>query len=102
MKKIFFVLVLIFQTVFVFAHERAGFVERQQRQETLITTAFKNGQLTENEYNKLMKEQKHIKDALETNDLDNHWTMLEHNIMVTKLDRAEKRIRKFLRNTEKV
>lgn len=101
MKKVFLLLVLCFQLLVVFAHERPVMVERQRKQESMIENAFRNGQITENEYNKLMKEQKYIKEAIATNDLDNHWTMLEHNMMIAKLNHAEKRIRRYLRNNEK-
>lgn len=101
MKKVFLLLVLSFQMLLVFAHERPAMVERQRKQESVIENAYKNGQLTENEYKKLMKEQQYIKEAIATNDLDNHWTMLEHNMMINKLNHAEKRIRNYLRNTEK-
>ena len=101
MKKLFFVFFLILQTGFLFAHERPVMAERQRQQENAIENAYQKGQLTENEYDKLMKEQKHIKDAIETNDLDNHWSMLEHNTMIDKMNNAEKRINKYVRNTER-
>lgn len=101
MKKIFYTLLLLLQTGLLFAHERPHFVERQQRQESTIETAYINGRLTDNEYKKLMKEQKFIKEAIETSDIDNHWSVLEHNIVVEKFERAEKKIRRYLLNTER-
>lgn len=101
MKKILFALALILPAISSSAHERPQFVERQQKQELVIETAYQNGRLTENEYKKLMKEQKFIKASIETSDLDNHWSVLEHNIVVEKLQRVDKKIRKYIMNTER-
>jgi hypothetical protein len=101
MKKLIFTLLLLAQLTNIFAHERNGFVEKQQQQERIVKSAFETGRITENEYVKLMHQQKVIREAIETADIDHNWTAFEHNNVLAMLKRADKKIRKYSINTER-
>ena len=100
MKVVLWTLFFILQVGLVSAHERFGFKIKQEKQERIVKEAFADGRLTEHEYLKLMHQQEVIKESIATADLDNNWTAVEHNTVLAKLKRAEKKLKKYERNTE--
>ncbi len=100
MKKTLLVLILIINSVSLFAYDRAAFDKEQQRQENIIQLAFSNGNLTQNEYNKLIRQQEIIKEAIEDADLDHHWTKLEYDEVNSMLKKAAKKVNRYQRNRE--
>lgn len=101
MKVILCTLLLVIQVGILSAHERFGFKIKQENQERIVKEAYADGRLSEHEYLKLMHQQEVIKESIATADLDNNWTALEHNTVLAKLKRAEKKLKKYERNTER-
>ena len=101
MKRVLFTLLLVAQVSILGAHERFGFKAKQERQEQIVKDAYESGSITEHEYLKLMHQQEIIKESIATSDLDNNWTALEHNTVLGKLKRAEKKLKKYETNTER-
>ena len=101
MKVIICTLLFVLQVGFLSAHERFGFKIKQEKQERIVKEAYADGLITEHEYLKLMHQQEVIKESIATSDLDNNWTALEHNTVLAKLKRAEKKLKKYERNTER-
>lgn len=90
------VLLLCISTT-VYAQDFKG---QQKKQEKLIKTAYKQKKVTELEYNKLMREQEIIKQTMEEYAADDVWTSKEKNAIHGKLERAEKRLKKYKTNNE--
>lgn len=76
------------------------FKGQQKKQEKLIKTAYKQKKVTEVEYNKLMREQEIIKQTMDEYAADDVWTSKEKNAIHGKLERAEKRLKKYKTNSE--
>ncbi|QLH44287.1 MAG: hypothetical protein HWD58_00810 [Bacteroidota bacterium] len=72
----------------------------QRKQEKLIQQAYRKGKVTETEYRKLMEEQDIIKRAIELAQRDGFWTPDEKKRVAGKLNRAEKRLRRYKTNWE--
>lgn len=85
----------------LFAYNRIAFDKEQARQENIIQLAFSNGNLTQNEYNKLMRQQEIIKEAIEDADMDHHWTKLEYDEVNRMLKKSAKKVNRYQRNKEK-
>ena len=77
-----------------------NFHKQQKSQEKLIKAAYKKGKVTEMEFEKLMKEQDIIKLTIEKYEADDIWTPSEKNRIHDKLQRAEKRLRRYKTNGE--
>jgi len=73
---------------------------RQKKQEKEIKAAYKKKKITELEYNKLMREQEIIKQAMDKYEADEVWTSKEKNAIHGKLERAANRLRKYKVNSE--
>jgi hypothetical protein len=98
MKKIVMsLLVLLFASQIGFAQ---NFKAQQRSQEKLIKTAYKKGRITEREYYKLMREQDIIAETIEKYHADGYLDVSEKNRLHDKLERAEKRLRRYKRNGE--
>lgn len=80
--------------------QATGFNKTQQKQEAAIKTAKKKKRITELEYQKLIKEQEVIKAAMERAEMDGVWTPKEKNEIYGKLQRADKRLRRYQNNNE--
>ncbi len=76
------------------------FKAEQKKQEKVIKQAYKNKKVSELEYNKLMNEQEIIKEIMAKYAADDVWTAKEKNAIHSKLERAEKRLRKYKTNNE--
>jgi ATP-dependent protease HslVU (ClpYQ) ATPase subunit len=74
--------------------------DQQRRQEKIIQKAYRNGHVTENEYRKLMEEQSIIKKTIELAERDGFWTPDEKKKVSMKLNRAEKRLKRYKNNHE--
>lgn len=99
MKKYLFILF----TLLPFIAEARGSREmhdQQRKQEKIIQKAYRNGHVTENEYRKLMEEQSIIKKTIELAERDGFWTPDEKKRVSTKLNRAEKRLKRYKNNHE--
>ncbi|WP_018628339.1 hypothetical protein [Niabella aurantiaca] len=77
-----------------------GLQKMQQRQKAAIQSAFKKKQVTPKEYYKLQEEQKVIRKAMERAKADDYLSPKEQNDIYGKLQRAEKRLRKYKTNRE--
>lgn len=77
-----------------------SFQKQQASQERTIKAVYKRGRITANEYYKLMKEQDHIKYAIQKYDADGIWTPHEKNVVFAKLQKAEDRLRRYKTNGE--
>lgn len=72
----------------------------QKKQEKAIKDAYKKKKVTELEYNKLMREQEIIKETIKEYEADDDFTPKEKNAVNGKLQRAEKRLKKYKTNSE--
>ena len=77
-----------------------NFRAQQKAQEKSIKAAYKKGRVTGLEYEKLMKEQYIIRETLDKYSADGYLDASEKNRLYSKLDRAERRLRKYKRNGE--
>lgn len=77
-----------------------NFKGRQQTQERTIRAAYKKGRVTAREYDKLMKEQQVIREAIREAGADGVFTPKEKNRIHDKLERAERRLRRYKTNGE--
>ncbi|HTN45103.1 MAG TPA: hypothetical protein VL098_02060 [Flavipsychrobacter sp.] len=98
MKKIVMSLtVLVFASQIGFAQ---NFKAQQRSQEKLIKTAYKKGRITEREYYKLIREQDIIAETIDKYYADGYLDVSEKNRLHDKLERSEKRLRRYKRNGE--
>lgn len=100
MKKILFVSLLLLQAGTLLADAGSKLMRMQQRQEKIIRSAYKRQQVTENEYRKLMDEQRTIKRYIQLADADHYWNRAEIKRVSGKLDRAESRLKRYKHNWE--
>ena len=77
-----------------------NFKSKQKTQEKTIKAAYKAKKVTELEYEKLMKEQTVIKETIAKYEADDVWTSKEKNAIHDKLERAERRLRRYKTNGE--
>lgn len=77
-----------------------SFEKQQKELEKDIKSAYKKKQITELEYNKLLKEQDVIVYTIEKYKMDGIFTPKEKNSINSKLLRAKKRLAKYKRNNE--
>lgn len=94
----------IITIVFVLLALSAGaqnFNAMQQSQEKTIKAAYKRKKVTEIEYNKLMREQEIIKQTIYKYEADKQLDSHEKNVIQDKLDRAEKRLKRYKTNAER-
>lgn len=78
-----------------------NFKSIQKDQERSITKAYKRKKVSQLEYNKLMHEQDLIKYAIKKYEADGYWDPHEKNVVAGKLERAEKRLKRYKTNWEK-
>lgn len=78
-----------------------NFNAMQQSQEKTIKAAYKRKKVTEIEYNKLMREQEIIKQTIYKYEADKQLDPHEKNVIQDKLDRAEKRLKRYKTNSER-
>lgn len=98
MKKI---ALLIVAVLFVSLHTNAqNFKAEQKKQEKIIRSAHKSKKVTDLEYEKLMKEQQTIKYTIEKYEMDGVLDAHEKNVIHDKLERAERRLRRYRTNGE--
>lgn len=76
------------------------FKAEQKKQQKVIEQAYKKKKVSELEYNKLMNEQEVIKETIAKFEADDVLTAKEKNAIHAKLERAEKRLRKYKTNNE--
>lgn len=94
----------IITIVFVLLALSAGaqnFNAMQQGQERIIKAAYKKKKVTELEYEKLMREQEIIKQTIYKYEADKVLDAHEKNVIQDKLDRAEKRLKRYKTNSER-
>lgn len=77
-----------------------NFRSRQKAQERTIRAAYKRGRVTAREYEKLMREQQIIRETIDKAHFDGILTPKEKNHIHDKLERAERRIRRYRTNNE--
>ncbi|OSZ82746.1 hypothetical protein CAP35_05645 [Chitinophagaceae bacterium IBVUCB1] len=77
------------------------FKAMQRSQEKTIKTAYKKKKVTEVEYEKLMREQEVIKQTIEKYEADKNLDPHEKNVIQDKLDRAERRLKRYKTNSER-
>lgn len=93
--------VLIVAILFASLHTNAqNFKAEQKKQEKIIKSAHKSKKVTDLEYGKLMKEQKTIKYTIEKYEMDGVLDAHEKNVIHDKLERAERRLRRYKTNGE--
>ncbi len=78
-----------------------NFNAMQQSQEKIIKAAYKKKKVTELEYGKLMREQEIIKQTIYKYEADKLLDSHEKNVIQDKLDRAEKRLKRYKTNSER-
>lgn len=94
------IITLLFVMLVVSASAQ-NFNAMQQSQEKVIKAAYKRKKVTELEYNKLMREQEIIKQTIYKYEADKHLDPHEKNVIQDKLDRAEKRLKRYKTNSER-
>lgn len=77
-----------------------NFDKQQQAQERTIRAAQRKHKITALEYRKLMREQYIIQETIAKAAYDGIWTAHEKNAVAGKLERAEKRLRRYKTNGE--
>ncbi|MBK8145259.1 MAG: hypothetical protein IPK62_09800 [Bacteroidetes bacterium] len=100
MKKVLLICVLVFQTIALLAGNGDKLIKMQRRQESTIKSANKRNKITENEYRKLMDEQRTIKRYIDAADRDGYWSLAEIKRVRGKLDRVEARLKRYKTNWE--
>ncbi|MBS1687834.1 MAG: hypothetical protein JSS96_03855 [Bacteroidetes bacterium] len=98
MKRTMFLL-LILAGINVTAKAQ-NFSAMQKKQEAIIKSAHKHKKISDNEYEKLMKEQGQIKVAIAKAEADEVWTAHEKNAVNSKLEKAKVRLSKYENNSE--
>ena len=78
-----------------------NFKATQKSQEKVIKSAYKSKKITELEYEKLMKEQQTIKETIEKLEADGKLDSDDKNAIQGKLDRAERRLKRYKTNRER-
>lgn len=96
-KTFFFVLLLLGMSQLSYSQ---NFRAQQKSQEKSIKAAYKKGRVTHIEYEKLMKEQYAIKEAMDKYYADGYLEAAEKNRLHDKLERAERRLRRYKHNGE--
>lgn len=76
------------------------FKAEQKKQQKVIEQAYKSKKVSELEYSKLINEQEVIKETIAKFEADDVLTAKEKNAIHAKLERAEKRLRKYKTNNE--
>lgn len=99
MIRVLLTIVLLMSGISAFA-QSADLIARQKKQEKAIVAAKKRGAVTANEYDKLMREQEIIKEAIRNAAADGDWTPRELNGVNGKLERASHRLRRYKTNGE--
>ncbi|MCB0695746.1 MAG: hypothetical protein KDC07_00195 [Chitinophagaceae bacterium] len=99
-SKFITLLVMFMLGTGIMGYAQQDLKDRQKKQEKEIKAAYKKKKVSELEYNKLMREQEIIKQAMEDYAADDVWTSKEKNAIYGKLERAEKRLRKYKTNHE--
>ncbi len=94
------IITLLF-VLFVVSASAQNFNAMQQSQEKTIKAAYKKKKVTELEYNKLMREQEIIKQTIYKYEADKLLDSHEKNVIQDKLDRAEKRLKRYKTNSER-
>ncbi len=97
MKKYLLVL-FIFISVSAMANPANQYRREQQRQERTIERAWRQGALTEREYQQLMRAQDRIIRTIQISNRDRFWTPMEIHRVENLLDREAIRIRRYARN----
>jgi ATP-dependent protease HslVU (ClpYQ) ATPase subunit len=100
MKKVLLFCFLVFQSAVLWAGNGDKLIKMQRRQESTIKSANKRNKITENEYRKLMDEQRIIKRYIDAADRDGYWSLAEIKRVRGKLDRAEARLKRYKTNWE--
>lgn len=99
MRKVITLLCLLLMGFCLQANAQA--LERKQRaQEAAVKLAFRKKQVTPKEYDKLLEEQGVIRKTIERAKADGSMSSREQNDIYGKLQRAEKRLRKYKTNRE--
>lgn len=100
MKYIFSFLILTLVSLQSWAHDGDKLIRMQKKQERIIERAYKKGDITRREYQKLLSEQKTIKRYIDLADMDNYWSSAELNRINGKLQRAQERLKRYENNSE--
>lgn len=101
MKVILLAITMSLSLSLLAANKNDKTFEKQQKQlESDIKSAYKKKQITELEYNKLLKEQDLIVYTIEKYKMDGILTPKEKNNINSKLLRAKNRLAKYKRNNE--
>lgn len=77
-----------------------NFKQRQQSLSAAIKQARQKKKITETEYYKLLREQEEIGTAIEKAEEDHYFSAKEKNAIHARLQRAERRLRKYKTNRE--
>lgn len=100
MKKIILMAIILLHAGMVLANDGSKLIRMQQRQERIIRSALKRNKITDNEYRKLMNEQRVIKRYIDLAEADHYWNQAELKRVRGKLDRAESRLKRYKTNWE--
>lgn len=87
--------------LFALGGKAQNFTAMQKGQEKIIKSAYKRKNVTELEYNKLMREQEIIKQTIYKYEADKVLDAHEKNVIQDKLDRAENRLKRYKTNSER-
>ena len=98
--RVLMLLMVILLGTSVSGYAQEDLKSRQKKQEKEIKAAYKKKKVTEQEYTKLMREQEIIKQAMDEYAADDVWTSKEKNAIHGKLERADKRLKKYKTNSE--
>lgn len=77
-----------------------NFKKQQKQQRAAIEAAYRKRRVTQREYYKLIAEQESIAIAIEKAEADGYMDPKEKNSIYGKIQRAEKRLRKYKTNRE--
>lgn len=97
MKK---TMILLFALSLALPAGAQNFRSQQKAQEKTIRAAHKRGRITGREYEKLMREQEIIRETIAKAHADGILTPKEKSRIYDKLERAERRIRRYRTNNE--
>ena len=102
MKKILMlsVVVLLGLSANIYAQGRHNFENELRKQRNRIELARRNGAITPKEYDKLLKEQQAIRNAIHKAKRDSYIDAGEAKSIRGKLDRSAHRLRKYRTNNE--
>jgi hypothetical protein len=102
MKSIvLFLSVIAFMFLEYDAAAQQNFKTQQKGQEQSIVKAYRRRKVSQVEYDKLMHEQSLIKQAIKKYEADGYWDPHEKNVVAGKLERADKRLKRYKTNWEK-